>query len=307
MTSRSRANVVSSFTIIKGAMIAETYAVFAGWDFERSKRENLDHLRADNFIGALSAAWLRDVAKVLNRRFDPEGRDRALVLLAKNRCELAEWKPILLWHITRDEFLLRDFLQNWLFPAYESGAFRVRPEDVCHYLQSLRKRGGVTEHEWTETTLKRVAAGLLTMAVDFELLRGAVLTHTVIFDVSTDRGIRSGNQMLTEIMYRLFLESLGYARDIDLAELEIVLEGEGRLDGFKKPSSAKNEIARSDIQHLQLAGRPMEANGVAVLSGQTRVLLGRGCAAVPMKTRCMAIPPSKLMEGFSSASRDVSS
>jgi hypothetical protein len=37
-------------------------------------------------------------------------------------------------------------------------------------------------------------------------------THTVIFDVSTDRGIRSGNQMLTEIMYRLFLASLGYAR-----------------------------------------------------------------------------------------------
>jgi len=41
-------------------------------------------------------------------------------------------------------------------------------------------------------------------------------THTVIFDVSTDRGIRSGNQMLTEMMYRLFLESLGYAKDIDL-------------------------------------------------------------------------------------------
>ena len=29
-------------------------------------------------------------------------------------------------------------------------------------------------------------------------------THAVIFDVSTDRGIRSGNQTITEIMYRLF-------------------------------------------------------------------------------------------------------
>ena len=45
MTVRSRANVVSSFTVIKGAMIAETYAAFAGWDLSRSKRENLDRLR----------------------------------------------------------------------------------------------------------------------------------------------------------------------------------------------------------------------------------------------------------------------
>lgn len=58
-------------------------------------------------------------------------------------------------------------------------------------------------------------------------------TEAVIFDVSTDRGIRSGNQSITEIMYRLFLQSLGYARDLDLSELEITLEEEGRLDSFK--------------------------------------------------------------------------
>jgi len=57
-------------------------------------------------------------------------------------------------------------------------------------------------------------------------------TNAVIFDVSTDRGIRTGNQTLTEIMYRLFLQSLGYARDLDLSELEITLEAEGRLDAF---------------------------------------------------------------------------
>ena len=59
-------------------------------------------------------------------------------------------------------------------------------------------------------------------------------TQAVIFDISTDRGIRSGNQTLTEITYRLFLESLGYAKDLDLAELEITLEEEGKLDLFKK-------------------------------------------------------------------------
>lgn len=58
-------------------------------------------------------------------------------------------------------------------------------------------------------------------------------THAVIFDVSTDRGIRSGNQRLSEIMYGLFLQSLGYAKDLDLSELEIGLEEQGRLTRFE--------------------------------------------------------------------------
>src|SRR6202521_5649134 len=68
------------------------------------------------------------------------------------------------------------------------------------------------------------------------LLKGInekIPTHAVIFDVSTDRGIRSGNQSLTEIMYGLFLQSLGYAKDLDLSELEIALEAEGRLAEFE--------------------------------------------------------------------------
>lgn len=160
-------------------MIDATYAVFAGWDFTRSKRENLDRLRSENFIGASSSTWLRDVAKVLNRRFEPDGRDDALVFLAKNHCPVSDWKPLLLWHMTRDEFLLRDFLQNWLYPMYEDGTYRVRPEELHGYLRSIGKRGATTEHAWTETTLKRVAAGLLKIAADFGLLRsGAIKEFT---------------------------------------------------------------------------------------------------------------------------------
>jgi hypothetical protein len=116
-------------------MIDETYAAFAAWDFGSSKKENLDRLRRENFIGASTTTWLRDIAKVLNRRFDPVNRDRALVLLAKNGCPIEEWKPILLWHMTRDEFLLRDFLINWLFPTFVSGAYRVRTEDLYEHRQ----------------------------------------------------------------------------------------------------------------------------------------------------------------------------
>jgi hypothetical protein len=166
----TRDHIVSSFSIIKGAMISETYEVLARWNFGLNKRANLDRLRDENYIGASSATWLRDVAKVLNRRLDPDGRDRPLVILAKGGCQIEEWKPILLWHITRDEFLLRDFLVNWLAVAHEDGVYRLRPDDLYSYLRTLGSRGGETEHKWTDTTVARVATGLLGIAADFGLL-----------------------------------------------------------------------------------------------------------------------------------------
>jgi hypothetical protein len=223
----SRANVASSFTVVKGAMIEETYAVFAAWDFARSKRQNLDRLRAENFIGAKSTAWLRDIAKVLNRRFEPNGRDRALVVLAKNGCALEEWKPLLLWHMTRDEFLVRDFLQNWLFPAYESGAFRVRPEELHPYLQGIGRRGGTTEHVWTEQTMNRVAAGLLKIAADFGLLRGSAVKEFASFHLPE----------------RSFLYLLHAIRDEKLSPGKVVAAPDWRMF-LMRPADVEREILR---------------------------------------------------------------
>ena len=76
-------------------------------------------------------------------------------------------------------------------------------------------------------------AGDNKLQVLLKLINEKIPTHAVIFDVSTDRGIRSGNQSLTEIMYGLFLQSLGYAKDLDLSELEIALEEKGKLQGFE--------------------------------------------------------------------------
>jgi hypothetical protein len=171
----SRSSVVSSFTVIKGSLIDETYAAFAAWDFSLSKLQNLQRLEHDNTIAASSRNWARDVRKVLNRRFDPEGRDRPLVVLAKGDCDRQIWRPLLLWHMTRDEFLVRDFLITWLYPQYESGAYRLGTEDVVAYLGSLASRNGVSwSGHWTRATTDRVASGLLRIASDFGLLTGGV-------------------------------------------------------------------------------------------------------------------------------------
>lgn len=167
----SRSHVVSSFTIIKGSLIDETYAVFQHWDLEQDKLTNLHKLKDHNTVGAKSANWLRDIAKVINRRFDTEGRDRALVELARNGCEREIWRPLLLWHMTRDEFLVRDFFIHWLYSHYAAGTYRLHTDDVIDYLASLRKKKGIEWFsDWTETTTARVASGLLRIASDFGLL-----------------------------------------------------------------------------------------------------------------------------------------
>ncbi len=86
-----------------------------------------------------------------------------------------------------------------------------------------------------ESAAERFAerAGDKKLQVLLRAINEQIPTHAVIFDVSTDRGIRSGNQTLTEIMYGLFLQSLGYAKDLDLSELEIGLEERGQLTRFE--------------------------------------------------------------------------
>ena len=170
---KSRSSVVSSFTIIKGSLIDETYAAFQLWDLEQDKQSNLRRMKERNVLGAKSAHWLRDVAFVLSRRFDPVGRDRPLVELAIAGCDRDVWKPLLLFHMTRDEFLVRDFLIRWLYSKFAQGAYRLQTDDVTNYLRSLSGKKGVEwSGKWTDSTTSRVASGLLRIATDFGLLIG---------------------------------------------------------------------------------------------------------------------------------------
>lgn len=170
-----RAQVVSSFLVVKGAQLEATYRAFTHWDLGRSKKENLDHLKERDPVGVGSASWWRDLAFALNRRFDTEGRDRILVELAQAGQPMDIWRSLVLWHMTRDEFLVRDFFSGWLAEQHAAGAWRLRVADVEPYLNTLHGRPGVVIKEaWAPSTTTRVASGLLSMAVDFGLMTGSM-------------------------------------------------------------------------------------------------------------------------------------
>lgn len=239
-----RAAVVSSFTLIKGTLIDETYAVFARWDFSLSKSANLELLREQNYIGARARTWLRDVIFVLNRRFDPEGRDRALVLLAQGGCPPEAWRPLMLWHMTRDEFLVRDFLEGWLFDAYEQGVYRLRSEDLYDYLRGIGERGGLTEHAWSESTIKHAAPALLRTAMDFGLLKGTVRREFAGYHLPE----------------RSFIYLLHAMRDAGLAPRQLISSREWRMY-LMRPDDVERELLRLHQFHklrYEVAGSIVE-------------------------------------------------
>ena len=195
----SRSAVVSSFTVIKGAQVERTYELFGHWDLGASKKENLDRLKRTTPVGSDTANWWRDVAKVVNRRFDTDGRDRVLVELARAHVPLEIWRPLLLWHMTRDEFLVRDFLVNWLYAQRELGVWRVRTDDVLPYLAQLHGRSDVViQDAWSQVTTGRVASGLLRMAVDFGLMAGTAAREFVSYHLP-DESLRYLLHAVTEV------------------------------------------------------------------------------------------------------------
>jgi len=256
MTRLSRFRTVSSFTIIKGALLDETFTAFQSWDFQQSSTENLKMLRDSNPIGAKSANWLRDVAKVISSRFDPAGRDRSLVELAQAECDREIWKPLGLWHMTRDEFLVRDFLINWLFPRFTDGTYRLRSEDVLPYLKGLGKKVDLPA-AWSPTTLERVATGLLRIGVDFNLLEGKAVKQfasyhlpekSFLYLLHAIAGVEQNpRKVVNSVEWRMYLMR---PDDVERELLrlhqyrEIEYEAAGSMARLKLPCSSPAEYAR---------------------------------------------------------------
>jgi hypothetical protein len=108
----------------------------------------------------------------------------------------------------------REGIGIWVSGFFGSGKSSFAK--ILGYTVANRKVSNTTAAELFKKTVKdsRVADSLDSIVTRIPF-------HSVIFDVSTDRGVRVANDRLTEIMYRALLRELGYPEDFDLAELEI--------------------------------------------------------------------------------------
>jgi fermentation-respiration switch protein FrsA (DUF1100 family) len=166
-----RHDLISSTSIIRAGLVEETYSALRDWDLDASKVDNIKRLNASATVAAVSGSWRKDILQAISRRLDPGGRDRSLTMLAQCGLTLESWRPLLLWHITRDEYLLRSFLVDWFFEARASGKSSVTADDVEGFLRSkdVAKR---LKAPWQSVTVRRLANALLQNALDFGLAVG---------------------------------------------------------------------------------------------------------------------------------------
>ena len=121
----------------------------------------------------------------------------------------------------------REGIGVWVSGFFGSGKSSFAK--ILGYTVAARPVCGKTASELFKANVKETKiSGLL------DILNRTLPTQAVIFDVSMDRGVRTANERITEIMYKAMLRELDYAEDFDLAELEITLEGDGRLTDFMK-------------------------------------------------------------------------
>src|SRR5262249_17544986 len=65
-----------------------------------------------------------------------------------------------------------------------------------------------------------------------DLINTKTPTGVILFEVAKERDTRKVTERIAELMYTVLLRELDYSEDFDIAELEIELEAEGRLDEF---------------------------------------------------------------------------
>jgi hypothetical protein len=65
-----------------------------------------------------------------------------------------------------------------------------------------------------------------------DLINAQYPTEVILFDVAKEQDTRRVTQRIAEFIYAVVLRELDYAEDFDIAELEIELEAEGKLEQF---------------------------------------------------------------------------
>src|SRR5262245_25066343 len=146
--------------------------------------------------------------------------------------------------------------------------------------------GDRTASELFEDVLRDERAASLLSSI-----HARIPTEVVIFDVSKER--ETADERIAEVMYRVLLQHLGYARDFDLAALEIDLEGSGQLDEFRrrfqtlhsKPWEERRKMARAlneasaVLSEMNPRGYPQADSWVRTLGEAGRARISAGTLA----------------------------
>lgn len=111
-----------------------------------------------------------------------------------------------------------------------SGFFGSGKSSFAKILGYVLSDRSVLDQRATDLFKRQVGDDRIGHLLDY--LNTSIPTDVIMFDIQVDRAVGPASQEITEILYTVLLRELGYAENHDIAELEIELEEEGKLDDF---------------------------------------------------------------------------
>jgi len=172
---RLRSSAQYSSKIIKaGALIGDTKTLLSHWDVDASVDENLNRVRRDNVFGKASRSRVEDILAIFRQRYlTEESVTKALVTLVRRKFPAAALDRLFYFHSARADQLLHDAVTEILVPLRARGLVDINVNDFQRALAEWVDEGKTTGH-WSESTITRIAQGLLSALRDFGVLQGKV-------------------------------------------------------------------------------------------------------------------------------------
>lgn len=161
--------------IIKaGALLADTRTLLANWDETLSVSENLGQFRRDNIFGKASRSRVEDILAIFRQRYlTAEPVTKALATLVKGPFPAEGLNRILYFHAAQADPLLHDVVIEVLLRFPSQGRTEVAIEDIQAAVARWVDEGKTTSR-WSNSTILRVAQGLMATLRDFGVLQGSV-------------------------------------------------------------------------------------------------------------------------------------
>ena len=126
-----------------------------------------------------------------------------------------------------------------------------------------------------------------------DLINARFPTEVILFEVAKERDTRKVTERIAELMYTVLLRELDYAEDFDIAELEIELEAEGKLDQFIKTCK---KLYKQDWRMVRKGPRSSPVPARSCTTSTRRPTPRRTRGARSQRNRDAAITVSKVVE-----------
>jgi hypothetical protein len=121
---------------------------------------------------------------------------------------------------------------NEAIGIWVSGFFGSGKSSYAKNLGYTLQNSVVKGHYFSALFKKRIEDKRVSDLID--LINARFPTEVIFFDIAKEQDTRRVTQRISEFLYVVLLRHLDYAEDFDIAELEIELEAEGKLDEFIK-------------------------------------------------------------------------